>query len=78
MFELAKQDLAKQINTDPASITLLAITPVEWNDSSLGCPKPDTNYMQVITPGYMMRLDVQGAVYEYHTDTRNIVVKCGP
>jgi hypothetical protein len=78
MFELAKQDLAKLIQADPASIKLMSITPVEWNDSSLGCAKPGINYMQVITPGYLMRLDANGSSYEYHTDTRATVVQCMP
>jgi hypothetical protein len=78
MFELARQDLARQLNIDPATITLIAISAVDWNDSSLGCPQPGVNYMQVITPGYNMRLDAQGKAYEYHSDAKSAVVQCGP
>jgi hypothetical protein len=78
MFELARQDLAKQLGIDPSGITLTFINPVEWNDSSLGCAQPGVNYLQVITPGFLMRLEAQGTTYEYHTDARSAVVRCGP
>ena len=47
-----------------------------WPDSSLGCPKPNMNYLQVITPGYRIVLEAQGRSYEYHTDTGKRVVRC--
>lgn len=78
MVELAKQDLAKLLGIDPSAVTLVSASPVEWNDSSLGCPKPDVAYMQVITPGFLIRISAQGSTYEYHTDSRSQVVKCVP
>lgn len=78
MAEVAKQALATALSIDPATITVVSVTPVEWNDSSLGCPKPDQTYIQVITPGYMVRLEAAGKGYEYHTDTRNQAVQCTP
>ena len=39
-----------------AELTLTSMEAVEWPDSSLGCPQPDTMYMQVITPGYQITL----------------------
>jgi hypothetical protein len=78
MAELSRQDLAQKLGVDPATITILTTSPVEWNDSSLGCPKPDVNYLQVITSGYLVRLEAQGTGYEYHTDTGTTVVQCLP
>jgi hypothetical protein len=57
-------------------IELLGFERVEWSDSSLGCPQPGMFYAQVIVPGYLIRVDVQGATYEYHTDTSNQIVSC--
>jgi hypothetical protein len=48
----------------------------EWRDSSLGCPKPGMNYLQVITPGYKIILESQSKRYEYHSDTNRRVVRC--
>jgi hypothetical protein len=78
MVELARQDLAKALYIDVGEISLVTSNAVEWNDSSLGCPKPGQNYLQVVTPGYLVRLSAQGQTYEYHTDTRSQVVRCTP
>lgn len=74
--ELAKQDLAKRNGVDVSAITVTSVAPVEWNDSSLGCPDPATSYMQVITPGYQIMLEADGKTYDYHTDSKDRVVLC--
>jgi hypothetical protein len=76
LVELARQALAKQLNIDATTIKLTQIEEVEWRDSSLGCPKPGMNYLQVITPGYRIVLEAQGRSYEYHSDTGKRVVRC--
>ena len=57
-------------------VELLGFERVEWSDSSLGCPQPGMFYAQVIVPGYLIRVDIQGTTYEYHTDTSNQIVSC--
>ena len=47
---------------------MLAFDPVEWGDTSLGCPMPGMVYAQVITPGFRLVFDYQGQKNEYHTD----------
>jgi hypothetical protein len=74
--ELARQALAKEIGIDTAAIRLTQLEEVEWRDSSLGCPKPGLNYLQVITPGYRIVLEAQNRSYEYHSDTGKRVVRC--
>ena len=76
LVELARQALAKDLGIDVAAIRLAQIEEVEWRDSSLGCPKPDMNYLQVITPGFRIVLEAQGRSYDYHTDTGKRVVRC--
>lgn len=78
MLNLAARDLAQSLGVDPATVSVVNVEPVEWNDSSLGCPKPDLSYMQVITPGYLIRLKVAEQVYEYHTDKTSAVIRCVP
>lgn len=78
MIDLAKQDLAQKLGVDAASITLVSINPVEWNDSSLGCPQPERSYLQVVTPGFLIKLEAQGTTYEYHTDSNSQIVQCLP
>jgi hypothetical protein len=76
VVDLAKAALAQELGVKAEDIALVAAEPTEWNDSSLGCPKPGQVYMQVITPGYRVTLEAQGQQYEYHTDTGKRAVRC--
>jgi hypothetical protein len=73
---LATDDLAKRLGLRPAAIRLVRVKPVDWPDTSLGCPKPDMVYAQVITPGFVVVLWAQGREYEYHTDEGRFVTWC--
>lgn len=76
MTALAKADLAKRANVTTDNIQVQSIEEVEWNNSALGCAKPDTAYMQVITSGYKILLVANGTTYDYRTDTRGTVMPC--
>lgn len=69
-------DLAKQIGVSPDQITLVSMEAQEWSDAALGCPQEGMMYAQVITPGFLMILSVQGQQYEYHTDQKTSVIWC--
>jgi hypothetical protein len=74
VVQAAKNDLARRLNVRPESVELAgSVEEVTWPDSSLGCPEPGMNYAQVLTPGYRIKLQSGGKVYEYHTG--NDVVK---
>lgn len=76
LIEKAKEDLAKQLFIPVDEISLVEVIDVEWSDSSLDCPQSGMDYLQVITPGYRILLDVNGKVHEYHTNQDNYVVYC--
>jgi hypothetical protein len=76
MGELAQAALAHDQGLNAADVTLVAVEEATWNDSSLGCPQPGQNYLQVITPGYKITLEAQGKRYEYHADRNRRVVRC--
>jgi hypothetical protein len=76
MGELTRAALAKDLGLSAADIAVIAIEETTWNDSSLGCPQPGQNYLQVITPGYTITLEAQGKRYEYHADRNRRVVRC--
>lgn len=78
VVELARQHLADKLKVNVESITVVEVKETEWSDSSLGCPQPDMNYLQVITPGYQVILEAQGQRYEYHTNESTQVVHCEP
>ena len=76
MIEKAKEDLAQRLSISATEINLVEITEVEWTDSSLDCPQPGMNYLQVITPGYRIVLEAGGQPYEYHTNREAYFVYC--
>ncbi|HUF39170.1 MAG TPA: META domain-containing protein [Anaerolineales bacterium] len=64
----AQSWLAEQLGVDIESVLLLNAEQVEWNDGCLELGGPDEGCLQAITPGWLIRLEVNGEVYELHTD----------
>ena len=62
-------DLAERLEISADEITVILERAVEWNDGSLGCPKPGMMYIQVITPGFRVVLLAKDQMFDYHTDT---------
>ncbi len=60
--------LAEQRDIPPEEITVASWEPVDWPDTSLGCPEPGMMYAQVIVPGYLVMLEVRGEIFRVHTD----------
>jgi hypothetical protein len=69
----AKADLSQRLNISADAVELISSEPVQWPDTSLGCPQPGRLYAQVVTPGYRIVLSVDGQEYRYHTDYGTIV-----
>ncbi len=62
----ARADLAKRLAVDPSQVVVMGVSSVTWPDASLGCPQPGMAYAQVMVDGYIVRLQANGQVYEYH------------
>lgn len=73
LVDQSKRDLSERLNVATDNITLQTVEAVEWSDSSLGCPKPGMNYLMVITPGYLIKLEAGGETYEYHADQEQAI-----
>lgn len=71
----ASADAAERVGVPVAEVAVVSVTAREWPDASLGCPRPGVGYAQVITPGYVIVVQVRGQRLEYHTD-HNQVVHC--
>ncbi|MGI6377371.1 MAG: hypothetical protein ACOX3S_15470 [Anaerolineae bacterium] len=63
----AIDDLAQRLAVSPEQIVVLEALAVVWPDASLGCPQPDMLYKQVPMDGALVRLEVAGKVYAYHS-----------
>jgi hypothetical protein len=67
LLSYAKNDLAQRLGIPLEQIELVSMEEVTWPDASLGCPQPGMLYKQVQVDGTLIRLDVAGKVYEYHS-----------
>ncbi len=76
LVDRVSQDLSARLKTDASNIRMRQTEEVDWSDSGLGCPAPGHAYAQVITPGYRIVLEAQGALYTYHTDLERAFVLC--
>ena len=58
--------LAEELNLPVSQVTVDSVRPVDWPDSSIGCPQPGQAYAQVITPGHKIALRARGQIYVLH------------
>ncbi len=55
--------LAAELRIPREKITVESIRAVDWPNSALGCAKPGSMYLDVITPGHQVTLRADGQVY---------------
>ncbi len=67
MTTLAVNDLSQQLGVPVDEIEVCDVCTVDWPDSSLGCPEPGMMYAQMVQPGHLIRLSVDGQTYFYHS-----------
>ena len=66
-------EAARQTGAVASEVTVERVEVRSWPDRSLGCPKPGVGYAQVITPGYLIVVQVRGQRLEYHTDQEQAI-----
>ncbi|MEJ2523668.1 MAG: hypothetical protein P8080_12475 [Gammaproteobacteria bacterium] len=66
LAQLAIATLAEDLGVSAERIRVDTIRPVQWRDSSLGCPQPGQQYLQVVTPGHRISLRMDGQLYTVH------------
>lgn len=72
-------DLEGRTGALRAEFSVARAMAVQWNDGSLGCPKPGEMYTQAIVPGYKVVLRHGDTSYDYHASERGYFVLCaGP
>ncbi len=69
-------DLEQRIGAERSEFTVKRAEAVQWNDGSLGCPKPGLAYQQLPVSGYWIVIDHQGKAYDYRTSERGYFVFC--
>jgi hypothetical protein len=74
LVKSAKADLAERLGISSNDIEVESVEETQFRDASLGVPEPGKVYAQVITPGYIIRLAAEDAVYEYHASDKRVVL----
>jgi hypothetical protein len=59
-------------------LRIASVDTVTWPDSSLGCPRPGTQAMQVLTRGQRLRVIAGSTPYDFHLGPRGAWVLCPP
>jgi len=73
---LARRTLAAKLSVPIERIKIVSVSPVEWRDSSLGCPERGMVYTQVLTPGYKVTLREADRDHVVHVARTHVVI-CG-
>ena len=76
VVQQAISELAESLSIDADQILVLSAKSVTWSDSSLGCPQPGMNYMQVLTEGYQVILVAKDAQYNYNANKNGYGTFC--
>ncbi len=75
---LAITRAVEETGVDRERVRVVSYEEREWPSPALGCPQPGFSYPQVVTPGYFVRLEIEGEQRIYHTNRSTTVVDCTP
>lgn len=63
-----RADAAARAGVAAAAVRLESVQPVTWPDASLGCPQPGMAAVQMLLPGWLLRVEAGGRRYGYHAE----------
>ena len=72
MTERARRDLAQRLGLNERDLSVNSVEQTDFPDAALGAPVEDEMSAQVITPGWRVRLTVNGQTYEYRATGRQL------
>jgi hypothetical protein len=61
-----QQSLALGLSVQPSDVAINTVEQASFSDACLGLPKSGESCAQMITPGYLLKVTVKGAIYEVH------------
>jgi hypothetical protein len=67
---LARAAVARSETVDAERLSLVGVEQVDWPDASLGCPRKDEMYAQVVTPGHRVELEGGGRRFDVRVSGR--------
>ena len=66
---------ASDLGVSESLVTIMKSEPKEWPDACLGLVGLEEMCAQVITPGFEVKVEVQGKLYTYRTNIDGSIVK---
>ena len=76
LLDAIRTDLGKRLGIETTDLEPVRAEAVNWNDGSLGCPRPDQVYTQSITPGYHVVFEFAGTAYDYRAKRNGLFMLC--
>jgi hypothetical protein len=73
----ARADAALRTGVEPGRWRPVEVVARQWPDSGLGCPEPGKVYAQVVTAGFLIRLEADGRRLVYHSGGGRVVYCSG-
>jgi hypothetical protein len=61
---IAAAAVAQQTGSSADDVVIRSVEAVDFGDSSLGCPEPGMAYLQVITPGYKVVVELAARSFD--------------
>ncbi len=75
--QAAAAQTAQLLGVPESQVKVLGIERVEWPSPALGCPQPGLQYnTEKVLPGYSIRMEVNGLIYELHIADSGRSVLC--
>jgi hypothetical protein len=71
---LAINYLSDKLSVEADSIEIVNVAVMDWPDSSIGCPAPGTQYLQMITRGSLVLLRAAQTVHRVHVGNKRAVM----
>lgn len=72
---IAREQLAAELGVPPERVAIDEIDEIEWPDACLGLAGPGEVCAQVITPGWLVLVNVDGRGYELHASATGDAVR---
>ena len=76
LLNAIRADLEQRLGIDTRNLQPVRAESVNWNDGSLGCPRPDQAYTQAITPGYHVVFEIDKTYYDYRAKRDGYFMLC--
>jgi hypothetical protein len=76
LLDALRADASKRSGVAADQLRVASAEKVTWNDSALGCPRPDGMYTQATVPGYRVFMHAGQRVLLYHAAEAGQFVLC--